>query len=185
MILVAIVVLFGLIPTRTADQSTTPAPAASEVALTPVSVKDVDPRPPGDGNESPLQTQAVLDGDSDSKWSTDKYNSPQDFTGLKDGVGLAFEFDRPVAPRSITALLSADTAFEWRTSDDGDTANLDSWEPVPGTETTADGRSPVEVTASTGDRSAKYWLLWITEVGRVSGGRGQSSVYEVRFGTGG
>lgn len=184
-VFVAIVVMFGLWPTRTADQAAPPAPTAQAVPLVPVAVKDVDPRPRGDGSESPLQTQAVLDGDPATRWSTDKYNSPQDFTGLKDGVGLVFEFDQPVTPRQITTLVTPATTMEWRTSDDSDVGTVSGWDPVPGTETTADGRSPVQVTSATGNRSAKYWLLWITGVSRVSGGRGQSSVFEVRFGEGG
>lgn len=184
-IVVAIVVLFGLRPTHTADQSSPPAPTAQAVPLVPASVKDVDPRPTGDGSESSLQTQAVLDGDPDTRWSTDKYNSPQDFKGLKDGVGLAFTFDRPVTPHQITTLVTPGTTMEWRTSDKGDTNSLAGWDTVAGTETTADGRSPVEVTSTTGDRASEYWLLWITGVSRASGGRGQSSVFEVRFGEGG
>lgn len=184
-IILAIVVLFGLRPTHTADQSTLPSPTSEATPLVPVSVKDVDPRPRGDASESPLQTQAVIDGDPATKWSTDKYNSPQDFNGLKDGVGLAFEFDHAVTPHQITTFVTPGTTFEWRTADDGDTSQLQAWTLVPGTDSTADGRAPVEVTSPTGDRTSEYWLLWITGVSRVSGGRGQSSVYEVRFGESG
>jgi len=181
-ILVAVVVMFGFGSSRTADSPPTTTPPAANQSLEPKSVRDFDPPPGGDGKESPMQTSAVVDGDADTKWSTEPYNSPQDFKGLKEGVGLIFEFQGPVTPREVKLTVSPGTDFELRTADRLSN-DIRDWQLVEGSERHADGRGRVEVSVPTGDVTARYWLLWITGVAKVNG-KGQSSVYDVAFGSG-
>ena len=53
---------------------------------------DVDPE--GDASENPSLLALAMDGDVATAWTTEVYKT-SDFSGLKSGVGVAFELDRP------------------------------------------------------------------------------------------
>jgi eukaryotic-like serine/threonine-protein kinase len=69
-----------------------PAPQQSQTAqprlaaIAPVGAKDFDPES-DDQSENPAEVSLALDGDRNSAWTTEHYNSP-DFGNLKEGVGL-------------------------------------------------------------------------------------------------
>lgn len=90
------------------------------VTRNPIQVKiarlmDVDPE--GDGEENPDLLPNVADGNLETAWKTEAYGS-SDFNGIKQGVGIAFDLDRPATVMKIVSsgekwrgvLLAADDA---------------------------------------------------------------------------
>ena len=131
-----------------------PSPAASAAAYK-ATVDDFDP-PPGNGEEHPKQTGFVLDGEG-TFWSTVGYNGPN-LDGSKKGVGLLFDLGQA---RSV-ARIEIDTPFkgwkaEWRVADERG-ARAQDFRLVEDFTATGD---PVVIA---GKETARYWLLWITEL---------------------
>jgi serine/threonine-protein kinase len=114
--------------------------------------------PYGDHHEHDDEAGNAVDGDPDSYWQTEHYSSFD-----KSGVGLLLDAGRPVAPR--TFLVTTDT--------DGFTAEIKSGSAESGPFSRAGGPRTVDGTtgfALNGSR-ARYWVLWITDLG------GNSSVH--------
>ncbi len=132
-----------------------PEPTVAELQLVlPSGVQALDPQ--GDGEENDQDAPRAIDGDPETSWSTQAYNS-QDFGGLKTGLGLALDLGEP---REVTSVLIAAPGdggeIELRTSDS------------PG----FDG-STVVATAETGDSlelvleapvTTQFLLVWITSL---------------------
>lgn len=59
---------------------------------------------PGDGSEHNSEVQRVYDGDPDTEWTTEGYESPE-FGGVKDGVGLTVDLGQPQPINSVTLQL--------------------------------------------------------------------------------
>jgi serine/threonine protein kinase len=156
------------------DGGVTASPPPSRAAYN-ATAADFDP-PPGNGEEHPKQTGFVLDG-KDTFWSTVGYNGPN-LDGRKKGVGLLFDLGQA---RSV-ARIEIDTPFpgwkaEWRVADTkGDQAQ--------------DFRVVEDFTATgdavviDGSPTARYWLLWITELVEIGADDDHpfgAQVSEIRF----
>jgi hypothetical protein len=86
------------------DEPTNQAAGASRISIG--DVRDFDPQG-ADHSEHPDQARLAVDGDPDTAWTTDHYNSA-DFGRLKEGVGLwaGFNADRNVTRVVIRSPLS-------------------------------------------------------------------------------
>jgi len=86
---------------RRSDVAATQDPTApAEVtALVPAGLEDFDPL--GDGRENPDQLPALVDGDPDTAWETEGYDTPA-LGGLKSGVGFILPLAGPARLDRIT-----------------------------------------------------------------------------------
>ena len=73
-----------------------------------MNVRDFDPQGQ-DHSENPEQARLAVDGDPDTAWTTDHYNSA-DFGRLKEGVGLWVGFD---AGRKVTRVVIRSPLSGW------------------------------------------------------------------------
>ncbi len=111
--------------------------------------------PPGDGSEHNSEVQRVYDGDPETAWTTEGYESPE-FGGVKDGVGLTVDLGQQQEISSVTLQLptSADaTVYVGEQPANSGTAI--------GTSEGQDG----EVTLEADDpEEAQYVTVWFTSL---------------------
>jgi hypothetical protein len=93
------------------DQATNQSAGATRISI--ADVRDFDPQG-SDHAEHPEQARLAVDGDPDTAWTTDHYNSA-DFGRLKEGVGLwvGFNVDRK-ATRVVIRSPLAGWSFQLR-----------------------------------------------------------------------
>jgi hypothetical protein len=116
-------------------------------------VTDFDPFTPG-GRENPEAVARAVDGNPQTVWSTDTYNTAA-FGGLKPGVGLWVDLGAERRVRSVD-VTSPDTGWrgEIRLAD-RPSDRLDGWgDPV------ARGSGHFDVRG----RRGRYVLVWITSL---------------------
>jgi eukaryotic-like serine/threonine-protein kinase len=133
-------------------------------------VIDFDPAP-GDGSEHPEEAPNAADGDSSTAWKTERYSTP--LQDQKPGVGLVFDVGESLDVETVAVQGSPGMDFELRASDEqGD--SLEDYGEV-------DSASGVarETAIKTGETTARYWLVWITNL--PGGGPGTASISEVQF----
>lgn len=128
--------------------------------------------PEGDGTEDAGGLVEAVDGDSATGWKTDTYEDP--LSTYKSGVGILFdlgssqdiarvEIDTPDSDLDLQ-LLAGDTSPA--SPDDLD---------VAAEESSASGKIVFELD----DTSARYWVVWITDL--PGGAGGVAEISEVRF----
>jgi serine/threonine-protein kinase len=123
-----------------------------------------------DGEEHPSEVPLATDGNPSTYWPTSSYRAPLAALG-KDGVGIVLDAGRRAQPGKIVVV--SDTP--------GFTAEIRAGGSAQGPfdEVAAEG---AEVSArkafDTGDAEARYWLVWITNLGT----NGAVHVSEVRAG---
>ena len=146
----------------------TPEPQASAAAITVESVDDFDP-PPGNREEHPEDAELAIDGKA-TGWATVGYRGAN-LDGRKQGVGLVFDLGSSKrVGRIVVSTIKAGWKAEWRVADEpGDT--FQDFERVASF-TASD--APIAIP---GDTSARYWLLWITDL--VESGSGSEFPYQV------
>ncbi|MDQ3850801.1 MAG: serine/threonine protein kinase, partial [Actinomycetota bacterium] len=136
-----------------------PPPGLQEVALGQRAASDYDPL--GDRSEHPDQTSAVVDGDRNSTWSTERYDGG---TLPKPGVGLVLDAAPGVAARQLE-IQTPTPGFtaECYVAREGlpSTVASDGWTKLAG---------PLRVSAreridldTAGNRFRRY-LIWITKL---------------------
>ncbi|GIE80880.1 hypothetical protein Aph02nite_68300 [Actinoplanes philippinensis] len=92
-------------PTNAGDSSVQPpAPRPQQIKLTADMVRMVDP-PTGDRSDSE-QAKYTVDGDPDTAWETQTYNSAP-FGRLKDGMGILINLGQPRSLSEVQVLTSA------------------------------------------------------------------------------
>jgi serine/threonine-protein kinase len=114
--------------------------------------------PPGDGREHDAQAANATDGNPATFWATETYQTPA-FGGLKDGVGLVLDTGSAVALHRLT--VSTDTP--------GYTAVIRAGD-APDGPFSDDSRSQTvaaETTFALDGHTARYYVLWITNLGTV------------------
>lgn len=153
-----------------------PSPGASAAAYTVESVDDFDPSP-GNGQEHPDDVALTIDG-KDTAWSTVGY-SRSSLDGRKKGVGLIFDLgDAKPVGRIVVRTPNEGWKAEWRVADEAGSSSADDFEKV------VEFTVPVDSITIPGNRTARYWLLWITtlvDIGSESGFPYQAQVSEVQF----
>jgi hypothetical protein len=130
--------------------------------------------PEGDGAEHDDEASLAVDRDLNTAWTSEEYDSPADFSGLKSGVGLVLTF----AEASDLGDLGVQTGMEGWSAQvyvaDAPAADLGGWgDPV-------DEQTDIAGDAATFDLSGHAGaavLLWITNPGTSS--PTQASVVEV------
>jgi hypothetical protein len=140
---------------------------AGELTLvwrTPPQVTSFDPQ--GDGQENEDAAGFAVDHDPTTAWTTDLYKHSSHFGGLKPGVGLLIDLGRPTAVRQADLLLTASGSdVELRAGDTtpqqaGDLPLVASAAPAPAHQVWTLARAV----------TARYWLIWFTNLPRANGG---------------
>jgi hypothetical protein len=140
------------------------AGALTLVWRTPPQVSGFDPE--GDGGENEDATGFAVDHDPSTTWTTDLYQHSSHFGGLKSGVGLLIDLGRPLQVRRADLVLSAAGAdVELRAGDTLPTAATDL-----ALAATAAPAPAHEVFSLAPAVTARYWLIWFTNLPRTRGG---------------
>lgn len=160
------------------QRSATPTPGATPVgpiAINAAAVRDFDPQ--GDGSENPTQAQLAVDGDPLTGWSTALYKKRADLGGLKDGVGLLIDLERPTAVRQVAvAFLRPGVDFEIRVAD----ARSEQVEGYRVVASASKSDSVSTLTLDGGPVTARYWLVWLTKLPKDGSGF-RTSIGEVQL----
>jgi hypothetical protein len=122
--------------------------------------------PEGDGTENDDSASLAVDRDPTTSWETALYRDSAEFGGLKSGVGLLIDLGRPrrvqLAELSLTAP-GADVELHA-----GDVAPHQIGDlPVVARRVDA-GRQ--DRLSPSGSVTARYWVLWLTNLPRDTGG---------------
>lgn len=126
--------------------------------LQPQGVTSYDP-PPGDGDEKGELAELAIDGNADTAWETEGYNSAE-LGRLKDGVGLVLDMGASVDVRSVSVDLAGRPGASYsvqvsETGADGDFRTLG--------EVTDAGEGNPEVRGADPLRG-QYVRLWFTRL---------------------
>lgn len=140
----------------------TAAPSAKAPTVAAVSI--LDPSGTGDPGENDFLAPLAVDGDLDTAWRTETYDTRSFFPG-KDGVGVLVRLDRPSLIDSVT-IDSSDNGWsgEIHLVTEGEFPDPDARAPAA---TLSDVRSELKVPL--GGSRADGLLLWITDLGDGDG----------------
>ncbi len=164
-------------PASAAEPSSGGSTAAALQAVAPQGATLYDPR--GDKTEG-QDIDLSYDGKPDTSWLTDRYRRNNTFGGLKDGMGIAYDFGSPTALREVTvATDQPGTSIEilaGNSPDDGDTASYT----LVGSKAETDETNKIAVKGGT---TARYYIVWLTRLAEdpESTGRYYGSLSEVAF----
>ena len=162
MVSVAVVITaLGLVGVGLASRPDSPGerPAARDgEPIVPAAISSFDPE--GDGNENADELGNLLDGDSSTTWSSDRYKSRL-FGNLKPGLGLVLEFGQPTSIREIQLLGEEGGWTAGVYGADEPAADLAGWG-APITQVADAGAS--ETFALRG-RTVGAVLIWFTDIG--------------------
>lgn len=156
---------------NTGNTGTGTGTATTGNAITPVGVSSFDPQ--GDGSENESLASSVLDGDANSGWRSEGYNSPMGTN--KEGVGLIVELPGDTTVKEIRVQLPAS----------GGSQNLEFY--------AADRRSMRDATRigaiddGNGARSVpvrnpvagRYLIVWVTKTAQESDGKYRARINEI------
>jgi len=131
--------------------------------------------PEGDGSEHDDEAPLAVDGDLATAWTSEEYNSREDFQGIKPGVGLVLTLEQAAAMGEL--VVDTDAAFTgWSASvyvADAPAGDLAGWgEPVRSKEG-VEGTTSFDLSGEQGGAV----LLWFTDLG--TGSPTQAVVNEV------
>lgn len=174
--------LGGLPGTTNNAAGETPAPSTTAGATTaalqvvkPVSGALYDPR--GDKSETAGVADAT-DGDPTTSWRTDRYKRNSAFGNIKPGMGIVYDFGAPTALQQITVTTDRPgVQVQIRAGDAAAAADPDSY-PVVGATTTMKTSSTFMITKGT---TARYYVVWLTQLTPDGNGQYWGSVSEVTF----
>jgi serine/threonine-protein kinase len=161
---------------RKGEDSLPPSAKLSTIRLGERDAADYDPLP-GDGQENTASAPLVLDGDRETTWETERYDTP-DFGNIKDGVGVYLDAGRPVVARAMRVL----TPVEGWTVDllvaNEVPKSVADWTRVGGGEMDALRKT---FSVDTGSQRFRYFLVWATELAKDPGGGFRAAVSELRL----
>ncbi|HEV7653333.1 MAG TPA: protein kinase family protein [Mycobacteriales bacterium] len=152
------------------------APATSAlVAATPGAAKLYDPQ--GDQNEARGVDDAT-DGDPTTSWRTARYKRSSAFGGLKSGIGIAYDFGSPTALQQITVITDRPgVRVQIRAGNTTDAAEAETY-PVVSPAQTLTASTTFPIAKGT---SARYYIVWLTQLTSDGNGQYWGSVSEVTF----
>src|SRR5215207_2580470 len=144
----------GAPPATAADPSTTSPSAAPLRVGTPLAATLYDPR----GYKTEGRDIALsYDGKADTSWATDRYRRNNAFGGLKDGMGIAYDFGQPTALREITVTTNRPgTSIEILAGDSPDDGNTDAYR-MAGSKADTQATNRIPIKAGT---TARYYIVW-------------------------
>ena len=143
-----------------------------------VEVAVVDPAAPGAGDNLDLAGNAA-DGDPQTAWRTEIYDAP-DFSGEKEGIGLAFDLGQERDVRGVTLeLVRGGLTVELYATDilPSEVASPGAWGEPRASQTDTLSQQPFSFNTT----SQQYWLLWITGLSAGATDEFTAEVAEVRF----
>jgi hypothetical protein len=163
----------GGAPSPSGSAPPTPQPTVSLPSFAGpqvAAVRALDPE--GDGDEDTRRTPRAVDGDPETTWRSQQYNSPE-FGGLKEGVGLSLRLQQPAVVKTVQLdVKQAGGTVEIRT---GDTPDVSESTVVATQDITGE-----QLTITTQGATAKpYVILWFTSLPK-DGGKYRIEVSEVR-----
>jgi serine/threonine-protein kinase len=120
-----------------------------------------DPKPGGDGEEHAIEVANAVDGDPETTWETEGYDTRDFNGGAKQGVGLVLQLAEAADVRDVAiATQLPGWVVEVRSADEPSTT-LDGWEPVSRpTPVESNIRIPVDLDG----HKTRHILLWITQL---------------------
>ncbi|MCE0536842.1 hypothetical protein LWF15_15155 [Kineosporia rhizophila] len=149
-----------------------PSPTEEPVVVEIEAVTAIDPL--GDGDERSAGAARAVDGDEDTFWESERYQSAA-FGGLKKGLGLAIELRRTTAVSSAEIdVAGTGGRVQLRTADEPE---------FEGSTSIGSGsfeNGTVTVDAKEDADAGKYVILWFTELPAVESGY-RMEVSEVRL----
>lgn len=135
-------------------------PGATPAApLKIVQAQAFDPAP-GDGHEDDADAPKAVDGNPETAWSTEQYDTRK-LGNLKPGVGLVFKIDKP---STLQALKISSKTQDWSAQvyvSDRQGQKLAEWGQPVATADKIAGSNDFNLGATTG----QFVLLWITDLG--------------------
>jgi hypothetical protein len=158
---------------NTADASTptsTSSPPASLQVVQPGSARLYDPQ--GDGGED-RDIDLSWDGKTTTSWPTQRYKRNASFGGLKNGMGIAYEFVQPTTLKQVTVSTDRPGAKVEIRAGDGPDAQT-----VVGTSTTLSGTTTIPIRAAA---TSRYYVVWMTQLAPDGTGQFWASLSEVTF----
>jgi eukaryotic-like serine/threonine-protein kinase len=159
-------------------QSDTPAPGEEDAAASPIRVADgSDFDPLGDGAEHPGDIPNLLDGDPETTWNSEGYDSVE-LGNLKPGVGFYLVLQEPADVTGVEIdARSNNWSVELYVASEA-AGDIDGWgEPVAHAEGLGDGRSSIPFPEPTPTGAV---LFWFTRMGdETDGGRYRVSIADV------
>ena len=145
-----------------------------------VTAKDFDPE--GDGAERPGDVALAFDKVLSSGWSTETYRASSRFNDRKTGVGLWFDLGSATEVSALGLdLAEGGVELEVYLADElpGEEDGILGWGlPTVGRQLLDDASTKLLLDEPL---TARYWLLWITNLPEVEDGRFRATVNEVRF----
>jgi hypothetical protein len=133
--------------------------------------------PEGDGQEAKGIADAT-DGNPDTSWRTAHYRTRADLGGLKPGIGIEYDFGKPTSLRQITvSTQQPGTQVEIRAGNDPGASDPNGYQVVSATRTMS---STDTFPIKTGT-SARYYIVWMTQLAPDGPGQFQGSISEVAF----
>jgi tRNA A-37 threonylcarbamoyl transferase component Bud32 len=157
---------------RAAEESATARAASAPIQ----GADDFDPE--GDGEEHPELLEEAHDGDLETSWKTERYNSA-DLGGIKSGVGIVFDLG---ATRRIDGLTLRSTTPGWSfqvMSSDDPSSFSGAIASVDGETTFLSSQTPVKFIPV----EDRYFLVWITRLPPAEEGF-QATLSEAQFSVG-
>ena len=140
------------------EQAATPKGLGEAVSLGQTAARDFDPL--GDKKEHSDEASFVLDGDTNTTWSTESYSSG---TLTKAGVGLWLDASPGVAAVAMRVLTpTPGFVAEVYAAQDGPPDTLDGWAKVAPARTVTE--KDTRVTLATQGTAYRYYLIWITKL---------------------
>ena len=147
-----------------ASPTATGAGALTVVWQSPPHASSFDPE--GDGQENEDAAGFAVDHDATTTWTTDLYRNSSHFGGLKSGVGLLIDLGRRAAvTRADLVLSAAGSDVELRAGDTPPAQANDL--PVVAAAASASAHQVWEIHPTV---TARYWLIWFTNLPRTGGG---------------
>jgi len=128
--------------------------------------------PQGDGDERGDRAPLAVDGDPSTAWTTETYNSQDDFIGLKRqgrstpdepiGVGLYVDLGEAVDPGEVVLTTPAEgwSATLHLAAEPG--ATIGDWGPAVAT---VEGGAAGDTTVTVPEGRGRYLLVWVTDLG--------------------
>lgn len=165
-------------PAVASTGSVTPSPTAVPLrAVRAQSAALYDPL--GDRTETKGIDDAA-DGDTTTSWRTDRYNRNPRFGSIKPGIGIVYDFGAPVALKEVSVTTDRPgIAVQIRAGDSADPAADPATFPVVG-ETRTMPETPTTFDIKPGT-TARYYVVWLTQLTEDGGGRYWGSLSEVGF----
>ena len=131
----------------------------------------------GDGKED-RNIADTTDGSRETSWQTAHYRRGADFGGLKPGIGIEYDFGRPISLRQITVSTSQPgTQVQIRAGNEPDASEPDDYPVVADTKTMASD----DTFLIKSNTSARYYIVWLTQLVQDGPDQFQGSISEVTF----